>query len=215
MDYVLLGPPGAGKGTIAKLLVKEYGFEHLSTGDLIRAELKKSDSELGEQIRAIVESGGLVDDATVERLLSQRLAEVTAPVLFDGYPRNLAQAARLAEILLKSGRKLGGALALLVPDEEIVNRLTNRRSCPVCGRVYNLKTNPPGDGFHCDDDNAELTKRADDNEETVRHRLSVYHEQTAPLLGFYEERDSLLEIDGFGSITVVMERTSAVLDSLK
>ncbi|MCD4734392.1 adenylate kinase [bacterium] len=213
MDYVLLGPPGAGKGTIAKLLVKQYGYEHLSTGDLIRAELKKTDSKLGDQIRSIVESGGLVDDITVEKLLSQRLAEVKAPVLFDGYPRNLTQAARLAEILESRGRKLGGALALLVEDDEIVSRLTNRRSCPVCGRVYNLKTNPPGDGFHCDDDNSELTKRADDSEETVRHRLSVYHENTEPLIDFYKERDSLLAIDGLGSISVVMERTCAILDS--
>ncbi len=213
MDYVLLGPPGAGKGTIAKLLVKQYGYEHLSTGDLIRAELKKADSKLGDQIRTIVESGGLVDDATVEKLLSQRLAEVKAPVLFDGYPRNLAQAARLAEILSASGRKLGGALALLVEDDEIVSRLTNRRSCPVCGRVYNLKTNPPGDGFHCDDDNSELTKRADDSEETVRHRLSVYHQNTWPLLDFYKKQDSLLAIDGLGAISVVMERTCAILDS--
>jgi len=213
MDYVLLGPPGAGKGTIAKLLVKQYGYEHLSTGDLIRAELKKTDSKLGDQIRAIVESGGLVDDVTVEKLLSQRLAEVKAPVLFDGYPRNLTQAARLAEILESRGRKLRGALALLVEDDEIVNRLTNRRSCPVCGRVYNLKTNPPGDGFHCDDDNSELTKRADDSEETVRHRLAVYHENTEPLIDFYKERDSLLSIDGLGSISVVMERTCAILDS--
>jgi len=213
MDYVLLGPPGAGKGTIAKLLVKQYGYEHLSTGDLIRAELKKADSKLGDQIRTIVESGGLVDDATVEKLLSQRLAEVKAPVLFDGYPRNLTQAARLAEILNTSGRKLGGALALLVADDEIVNRLTNRRSCPVCGRVYNLKTNPPSDGFHCDDDNSELTKRADDSEETVRHRLSVYHQNTEPLIDFYKEQDSLLAIDGLGAISVVMERTCAILDS--
>jgi adenylate kinase len=212
---VLLGPPGAGKGSIAKLLELRRGMVHLSTGDMIRAELARPDSPVAERIRAVVESGGLVDDATVEEILTARIVGDASSMLLDGYPRNLRQAERLGEILADAGRKLTAAVLFEVPDAVIVQRLSNRRSCPVCGAVYNLLTVPPKVEGVCDRDGERLVARPDDDEETVRRRLELYEKETHPLVEYYRERGRLVRVDGVGEPEKVYRRLAEILAPLE
>jgi adenylate kinase len=212
---VLFGPPGAGKGSIAKLLELRRGMTHLSTGDLIRAELARHDSPIADRIRAVVESGGLVDDETVEELLAERIAENAPAILFDGYPRNIRQAERLGEILADAGRNLTAAVLFEVPDAVIVQRLSNRRSCPACGAVYNLLTVPPKVEGVCDRDAERLVARPDDDEPTVRRRLELYHRETSPLVDYYRERGKLVRVDGVGEPDKVYRRLLEILAPLE
>lgn len=214
LGLIILGPPGAGKGSVAKLLAERLGVVHISTGDLIRDAINSAD-ELGRRLESVVASGGLVDDDTVEELLQRRLDSKEANrFLFDGYPRNLNQARRLERVLESAGCDLAAALALRVPSDEVVRRLETRRACPCCGHVYNLSTNPPKRELLCDHDDAELIQRSDDNAETVRRRLEVYEEKTAPLLEHYRALSRLVEIDGVGSIETVYERVSEAVGEL-
>lgn len=214
LGFVLLGPPGAGKGTVAKLLARRRGMIHLSTGDLIRAAIAAGD-ELGRRVEDVVASGGLVDDDTVEELLRRRLESTAgATFLFDGYPRNLNQAERLERLLTEAEGRLAGAVALEVPADEVVRRLSARLGCPVCGRAYNLITKPPRNDRRCDADNAELVQRPDDDPETVRRRLEVYAEKTAPVLDYYADRERLHAVSGVGAIEDVYERAAAVIEKL-
>jgi adenylate kinase len=211
---VLLGPPGAGKGSIAKLLEQRLGMAHISTGDLIRAELARPDSPIAGRIRAVVESGGLVDDATVEELLAARIAGNAPSMLLDGYPRNLRQAEHLGEILADAGRSLTAAVLIEVPDSVIVQRLSNRRSCPVCGAVYNLLTVPPKVEGVCDRDGESLVTRPDDDEKTVSHRLELYRRETGPVVEYYRERGGLVRVDGVGEPEKVYRRLEEMLAPL-
>jgi len=212
---VLFGPPGAGKGSIAKFLESRRGMTHLSTGDLIRAELGRPDSPVADRIRSIVESGALVDDATVEEILAERIAEHAPSMLFDGYPRNLRQAERLGEILARAGRNLTAAVLFEVPDAVIVQRLANRRSCPVCGTGYNLLTDQPKVEGVCDRDGEKLVARPDDDETTVRRRLELYHRETSPLVEYYRERGKLVRVDGVGEPEKVYRRLLEILAPLE
>jgi adenylate kinase len=212
---VLFGPPGAGKGSIAKFLELRRGMAHLSTGDLIRAELGRPDSPVADRIRAVVESGALVDDATVEEILAAKIAENAPSMLFDGYPRNLRQAERLGEILARAGRNLTAAVLFEVPDAVIVQRLSNRRSCPVCGAVYNLLTVQPKVEGVCDRDGEKLVARPDDDEPTVRRRLELYHRETSPLVEYYRERGKLVRVDGVGEPEKVYRRLVEILAPLE
>ena len=215
MILVLLGPPGAGKGSLAKLLELRRGMTHLSTGDLIRTELARPDSPVAGRIRAVVESGALVDDATVEEILADRIAGNAPSMLLDGYPRNLRQAERLGEILAGAGRNLTAAVLFEVPDSVIIRRLTNRRSCPVCGAVYNLLTVPPKVEGVCDRDGEKLVARPDDDEQTVRRRLDLYRRETSPLAEYYRERGKLMRVDGVGEPEKVYRRLSEILVPLE
>ncbi len=203
MILVLFGPPGAGKGSLAKLLQRRRGMTHLSTGDLIRAELTDPASEVAERIRATVESGGLVDDAIVETILARWIGGDAPSIIFDGYPRNMHQAERLGELLADAGRTLTTAVLFDVPDTVIVRRLSNRRNCSVCGAVYNLLTVPPKREGICDHDGSKLVKRPDDNVETIRRRLQVYHRETSPLVDYYRGRGKLVQVDGIGEVEEV------------
>lgn len=211
MILVLIGPPGAGKGSIAKLLQRRRGMAHLSTGDLIRAELADPASEITDRIRATVESGGLVDDATVEGILANRIANEASSIIFDGYPRNIHQAERLGELLAEAGRTITAAVLFDVPDTLIVQRLSNRRSCPVCGAVYNLLTVPPKRGGICDHDGSKLVKRPDDDEETIRLRLQIYRRETSPLVDYYRMRGKLVQVDAVGEPEKVYQRLLKLL----
>jgi adenylate kinase len=204
---VLLGPPGAGKGTQAGPLAARLGIPHLSTGDLLRAAVAAG-SKLGREADGHMRAGRLVPDELVLQILLARVAEpdARAGFLLDGYPRNRAQAETLA------GRfEVDSVLYFDLPEEVLLERMTERRSCPKCGRVYNLATLPPKRPGVCDDDGTALVHRSDDRPEAVRVRLATYREQTEPLLEFYERQGRLHRVDALGSTEEVGRRLLAAL----
>src|SRR5699024_8075143 len=187
MRAVLVGPPGAGKGTQAQILATELKVPKVSTGDIFRFNVSKG-TELGKKAKEYMDRGDLVPDEVTNAMVKDRLAqEDTAEgFLLDGFPRNVPQAETLKTILADLGSKLDAVLELRVDEEEVVKRISGRRSCPECSRVYNVEYDGPRTAGRCDEDGAELYQREDDREETVRHRLEVYREQSAPLVEFYE-----------------------------
>jgi len=195
---VLLGPPGAGKGTQAKMISEKLDIPHISTGDILRESVKK-DTPLSREVKQIMEKGELVSDSLLEKIIRERLNEKDCEkgFLLDGYPRNLSQSETLKSILSeKNIFESVVALEISVPDDEIVKRLKNRRSCPNCGMVYNLTTNPPKKDSLCDGCGSQLVLRDDDKEETVRQRLLVYHQKTEPVIVFFEKYKKLLKVNG-------------------
>lgn len=211
MLVIFLGPPGAGKGTQASRLSAKYGLVKISTGDMLRAAVSAG-SELGERVRAIMDAGELVDDDTMAEVVRVRLAEPDARegAILDGYPRTLAQAETLTEIL-DEGRALDVVLFLDVPESELVERLSRRRACPECGANYHLGHKPPATEGRCDRCGSELVHREDDREDVVRDRLAVYRRQTEPLVEFYRARELLVPIDGTGDIDAVWSRIDAAM----
>jgi len=194
---IFLGAPGSGKGTQAKYLVENYGFKHFSTGDILR-ESVKSGTPLGIKVKQIIESGDLVDDETMKNIITEKFQSLDKEVKFilDGYPRTLKQANDLKEIEEKTGIYIDAVIYLEVPDEEIIKRISSRRVCPQCGRVYNLITKPPKNDNLCDVCNEELIQRKDDTVDAVKHRLEVYKENTSPLINYYFQEKKLTKIDG-------------------
>jgi len=192
MNIVLLGAPGAGKGTQAKQLVDAYHIPHISTGDIFRAALAEG-TPLGLEAKKYMDAGELVPDQLVINLMDERLAQAdTAPgFILDGFPRTAAQAVALDEALAASGRKIDVALSIDVEPEVIVKRLSARRTCAECGRITTAD-----EGEACQACGGKLEQRADDNEATIRNRLSVYAQQTAPLISYYQGKEVLVEIDG-------------------
>lgn len=202
MRIVLLGAPGSGKGTQAKKLVDQYSIVQISTGDLLRAAVA-SGSELGQKAKAIMDAGELVPDEVVLGLIRERLgdADTANGFILDGFPRNLAQAGALDELLSEQKQPLDAAIHIHVDNEEIVKRITGRRSCGDCGAIYNVFFSPPAKDGVCDKcGGTNLQHRADDNEDTVRNRLQVYHDQTAPLIEYYDGRGLLTTVQGTGDI---------------
>ncbi len=203
---VLLGPPGAGKGTQAARLATRLGVQHVSTGDLFRWHISQ-DTSWGKKAREYLERGLLVPDEITVAMVAEKLKE--DGFVLDGFPRNLAQARALEDILASHGKELDAALLLEVPEETVVERLSGRRVCARCGRNYHLKFQPPaGERCSC---GGEVYQREDDREEVVRRRLRVYREETAPLVGFYESRGKLWRVDGVGDPEEVSARIWAVL----
>jgi adenylate kinase len=192
---VFLGPPGAGKGTQAAELARELGVPHLSTGDLLRAAVAAG-TPLGREAEGHMRAGGLVPDPLVLAILRERLAEpdARAGYLLDGFPRNLAQAEALG-----SFAEIDGVISLEVSPDDLVRRLSERRVCPKCQAVYNLRTKPPKTRDRCDHDATPLVQRPDDRAEAVTNRLKVYAEQTAPLLEYYRKRRLLRPVDASGT----------------
>lgn len=199
-NLVLLGPPGAGKGTQAKELSARLGVPHISTGDMLR-DAARSGTELGLKAKTIMDRGELVPDELLTGLVKERLAgaDCAGGFILDGYPRNLAQAGTLEGILRELGKSGVVALELEVADEVLVGRLGDRRSCPSCGAVYNLASSPPKREGTCDRCGAGLVQRDDDRPETIRERLRVYHQKTAPLTEWYGARGGLRQVTGSGS----------------
>ena len=215
MNLVLLGPPGAGKGTQAERLGEEFKLPHVASGDLFRENLKNK-TELGMLASRYITKGELVpDDVTIE-MIRDRLQrpDYENGVILDGFPRTLAQAEGLKEILAKMGRKLDGVLYIAVPDEELVDRLSGRRICRRCQTPYHVQFNPPQEQGVCGTCGGELYQRDDDKPETVRARLKVYHQQTSPLIDFYRQFGLLTEVDGSGDIENVSSALSAAAHSL-
>ena len=192
MKLILLGAPGAGKGTQAELLCEKLGIPQVSTGNIIGSEIK-SGTELGNRVKSIVESGALVPDTLVIELLKNRIAQEDCKpgFLLDGFPRTIPQAEALEEICA-----VDAVVEIYVPDTAIVNRMSGRRTCPSCGATYHVTHNPPKKENVCDNCGADLIVRPDDAPEVVQGRLQVYHEQTEPLIAFYRERGLLKTVDG-------------------
>lgn len=211
MIIVFLGPPGSGKGTQAQMLDDEYGFYHFDTGSLLREEIK-SGSDLGVRIGQFVNQGQLAPIEIIRELLLKFFRTTTAKrIMLDGFPRNLEQAQVLDEGLKELGDDLDFAFYLHVEETALLDRIVNRRSCPKCGAIYNVKTEPPVSPGLCDHDGALLIQRKDDTEEVFANRLYVYLEQTMPLLDYYRERGLLREIDGSQAVEAISAEIVAIL----
>ena len=212
MRLIMMGPPGAGKGTQAKYVAEHFGIPAISTGDIFRANVSQG-TPLGTQAKAFMDRGDLVpDDVTIE-MVKSRLAEddVRGGFLLDGFPRTVGQAEMLEKTLEGRGRELSGVLLIDAPDDEVVRRLSGRRTCAKGGHVYHLEFDPPKNEGICDQDGSRLIQRDDDKPETVRKRLSVYHDQTEPLIEWYEERGVLRRFDGTRPPEEVHDRIRATL----
>ncbi|QYZ66812.1 MAG: adenylate kinase [Gammaproteobacteria bacterium (ex Lamellibrachia satsuma)] len=204
MRLILLGAPGAGKGTVAKLLTAIDGSVQISTGDILRAAVKAG-TELGKKAQAAMTAGELVSDDLIMGIMGERLLEddCKAGFLLDGFPRTIPQAEALKELLAKLNIELDGVVNLNVPREVILDRLTTRRTCVDCGAIYNVKSNPPKEEGKCDACGGAVVQRDDETEEAISKRLDVFNEQTAPLAGFYEGEGMLWDINATSSDVVV------------
>lgn len=206
MRLVLLGPPGSGKGTQAKLLTAHYKIPHISTGDIFRENIKNG-TELGKEADSYISKGNLVPDDLTNRIVQDRLSkpDCSKGFMLDGYPRTMNQVKFLDGIT-----DITVAVEIDVSEDEIIERLGSRRMC-ACGAVYNLVGNPPKESGICDKCQGELYLRDDDKPEVIRHRFEVYREQTAPLIGFYKKQGKLLTVEGSGGIDAVKQRIIQVL----
>ena len=213
MNIILLGPPGAGKGTQSAGLVERHGMKQLSTGDMLRAAVK-AETPVGLEAKAVMDRGELVSDEIVSNLIDENLATMPADqgAIFDGYPRTAAQGEQLDALLEKHGRKLDYVIELGVDLDALVERITGRFSCANCGALYHDTANPPAKEGVCDNcGSTEFKRRPDDNEETVRTRNKEYNEKTAPILPRYEERGIVMRVDGMAEIDAVAASIDAIL----
>ena len=210
MKIAIIGPPGSGKGTMAQMLSEHFNIIHVSTGDLFRHEVAK-ESDLGKEVSPFLEKGELVPDQVVLRILDSRLEETDAEEGFvlDGFPRTKEQAELLEQQVI-----LDKVIYLKISDKTAVDRISRRRSCPKCGMVYHADLIPPKKKGKCDVCGESLIQRDDEKQETVNHRLQVYHKQTEPLIRFYRSRSVLLEIDGEPSVDVVFEDIISRINAL-
>ena len=197
LNLVLMGPPGAGKGTQAERLVDDFDLPYYATGDILRAAVKE-ESDLGKEAKGYMDEGDLVPDDVICRVIMERLDsdEAEDGFLLDGFPRTVGQAETLEEALDKRNRRLTAALLIELDDDEVVRRLSGRRICKKNGHVYHLEFDPPKNDEVCDQDGSRLIQRDDDKEATVRKRLDVYHEQTEPLIDWYDDKGQLRRFDG-------------------
>ena len=208
MKLILLGAPGAGKGTVAKLLTKMDGSVQISTGDILRAAVAAG-TELGKKAQAAMKAGDLVSDDLIMGIMGERLKEDDCKngYLLDGFPRTIPQAEALKVLLADMGEALDAVVNIDVPRDVILDRLTTRRTCSDCGEIYNVKSNPPKEEGKCDKCGGPVVQRDDETEEAISNRLDVYNEKTAPLAGFYEGEGMLLTVEATSS--------DAVIDAIK
>lgn len=214
MNIILLGPPGAGKGTQAQRLVAERGMVQLSTGDMLR-DARTSGTEMGKMVAGVMDRGELVTDEIVIALIREKLESgvVNAGFIFDGFPRTLAQADALGALLEFEGQTLDRVIEMQVDDDALVQRITARSTCGSCGAVYNDITNPiPADGKCANCGGTEFKRRADDNADSLKTRLLAYYKQTSPLIGYYYAKGQLTSVDGLGTMDGVAAEISAALD---
>ncbi len=213
MKIIMLGAPGAGKGTQAKMIAEKYSVPHISTGDIFRANIK-SGTALGMEAKQYMDQGMLVPDELTVRILLDRVAQedCKAGYVLDGFPRTIPQAEVLEKELHKLGEKIDWAIDVDVPDENIIRRMSGRRACLSCGATYHMEYIPPKKEGVCDTCGSDLVLRDDDKAETVKKRLDVYHEQTQPLIDFYTDRNILRTVDGTLSMEDVFAAIVAILD---
>jgi len=216
LNLIFLGPPGAGKGTVAKDVVERYGVPHISTGDMLR-DAVAAETELGKKVKSVMESGQLVSDELLYDLVKERLSkkDCNNGFILDGFPRNIDQAEDFDNIMKDIGLSLTGVIFLNVSEDEVVKRISNRRVCPKCSRVYNLISLKPKSDTICDDDGTPLIQREDDKAETVRKRYQIYIDKTAPLIKLYTDRNQIITIDASGSVDKVDEIVFNTLEELR
>ncbi len=212
MRIVLVGPPGAGKGTQAQFIASHLAIPRISTGDIFRHNVT-SNTELGRKAKEFMDRGDLVPDEVTVAMVRDRLAEDDAQegFLLDGFPRNVPQAETLKKMLLEFDAKLSVVLELVVDEDEVVRRLSGRRTCRRCERVWHVLYDPPARNGICDDCTGRLFQRDDDSEDTIRHRIEVYAEQTSPLVAFYADENILIGIDATGPVEEITSRAMAAL----
>lgn len=212
MRLILLGPPGAGKGTQAVMIAEKLNIPHISTGDIFRNNIKMG-TELGKKAKEFIDKGMLVPDEVTIGIVKDRLQQddCRKGFILDGFPRTIPQAEYLEEALNNMNMPLDYAVDIEVPDEDIVKRLSGRRVCTKCGSTYHMAYNPPKQSGVCDKCGETVIQREDDKEETIVNRLKTYHEQTEPLIDFYEKRDKLLKVDGRGTIEETFENLLKML----
>ncbi len=212
MKIIMLGAPGAGKGTQAKKIAEKYGIPHISTGDIFRANIKNG-TELGKKAKTYMDQGLLVPDELVVDLVVDRVnkEDCTNGYVLDGFPRTIPQAEALDQALENLGQSMDYAINVEVPDENIVNRMSGRRACVNCGATYHIVYAPTKEENVCDSCHGELILRDDDKPETVQKRLNVYHEQTQPLIDYYTNKKILVEVDGTVDINLVFDAIVKVL----
>ncbi len=212
MKIIMLGAPGAGKGTQAKRIAEKYSIPHISTGDIFRANIKAG-TELGIKAKSYMDKGELVPDEVTIGMLIDRIHEddCKGGFVLDGFPRNIPQAQSLDKVLKELSEKIDFAVDVDVPDENIINRMSGRRACLNCGATYHISFNPPKKEAVCDSCSHELVLRDDDKPETVKKRLEVYHEHTQPLIDYYKKEDVLRTVDGTQSMDTVFEAIVAIL----
>jgi adenylate kinase len=216
LNLILLGPPGAGKGTQAERLREDFDVAYIATGDILRKAVAE-ETELGKKAKEYMNNGDLVPDEIIIGVILEEVESEAAQdgFLLDGFPRTVDQAEALDEALARLDRRLTAVLLIDAPDDEVVRRLSGRRMCAKSGHVYNVHTDPPKHDEVCDQDGSRLVQRDDDREETVRKRLDVYQRQTAPLIRFYEDRDLLKRFDGTRSPTEVHDHIRATIATLR
>jgi adenylate kinase len=209
---ILLGPPGAGKGTQAVRIAETFRIPHISTGDILRANVREG-TPLGQEAKRFMDAGDLVPDEVIIGMVGDRLVEPDAAMgfLFDGFPRTVPQAQALEELLVGRETPLDVVLRLAVAKDEVVERLTGRRTCSQCGRIFHLRFDPPTDASRCDDCGGELQQRDDDTEDVVLNRLEVYASQTEPLEHFYWERGLLRDVEAIGTPDEVFASAEGIL----
>lgn len=215
MKIILLGPPGAGKGTQAKSMSNQYSIPHISTGDIFRKNISEK-TPLGIEAKSYIDKGLLVPDKLTIDIVQDRLQQEDCKngFLLDGYPRTVSQAEALKEFLNSKGEKLDTALLIDVPKDFIIDRMTGRRVCPNCGASYHIKFNPTKVEGKCDTCGSDVIQRADDNEATVKDRLAVYDAQTQPLIDYYKEQSLLSVVDGTQAIDDVFENINGILGAI-
>ena len=216
MNIILMGLPGAGKGTQASEIVKKFPIPHISTGDMFRKAIK-DETDLGKEAKSYMDRGELVPDEVTVGIVKERISEDDAKkgFLLDGFPRTIDQAESLSQIMSELDREIDAVINIEVPEEELMNRLTGRRICEKCGTTYHLVFNPPKVDGICDIDGGKLYQREDDNPETVSNRLSVNVKQSKPILEYYDEKGVLKNIDGAKDIDEVTKDVIDILDQLK
>ena len=212
MRLVLLGAPGAGKGTQAKILIEKYGMPQISTGDLLRAAVAAG-TALGKEAKSYMDKGELVPDSVVLGMVEERLKQDDCKkgYILDGFPRNTAQAEALDKMLASLNMSLTAALSVDVPFDDLMKRLTGRRTCKACGQMYNIYFKAPAKEGVCDKCNGELFQRDDDKEATIKKRLEVYSAQTEPLIGYYKNKGILKSVSGTGSIDEIFKKVTEAL----
>lgn len=216
LNLIFLGPPGAGKGTQARMIQEKYSIPQISTGDLMRSEIS-SGSSLGERVKSYIESGGLVPDELTLNILLNRINKDDCKngYLLDGFPRTVGQAVALDKALAEKNSEISAVIALEVEDSELTSRLSDRRICKGCGDSYHLQFKKPSVAGKCDQCGGELYQRRDDSEEVIKNRLKTYHEQTAPLVDFYSQKKKLSKICGKNKIEVIFSEICDIIDELK